>query len=143
MQQICWAHLRLDPKDWAKMKGLAWLHEDILKNFPDWKIWGLGDSPEANSKYLLGLLGREPFDVVVVGGHGNPLKAGVVLKDGPWCGNEADLGSIDLLVLVACAVGRVNQEGDRDIERLYSRLLVHRGRSVVAARWRIADAESS
>jgi hypothetical protein len=129
------------------MQGLAWLHAGILQVFEPttsgWTVWGLGDDPEARIENLLALLRQRRFSLAVLGGHGNTREAGVSLKNGCWCGGGADLSSLDFLVLMACAVGRVNQQGDRDVEGLYSRLLVHRGRCVLAARWKIADAEAA
>jgi hypothetical protein len=135
----------LEVGDWQRMRGLAQLHAYLLESFRDWTVWGLGDKPhaEARTEVLLSLLRRVRFDVVVIGGHGNAHRAGVKLKDDCWCGEGADLGAVDLVVFVACAVGRVSHDGDRDIEGLYSRLLVNRGRSVIAARWKIADAEAA
>jgi hypothetical protein len=48
-----------------------------------------------------------------------------------------------LLILVACAVGRLEQTGGRDVRGLYARLVAHRGRAVIAAGWPIADNEAA
>jgi CHAT domain-containing protein len=82
------------------------------------------------------------FGLAVIGGHGDRY-AGVKLADGLWQGDGADLHHVGLLVLCACAVGRLQQIGDRDVEGLYTKLVVHKGRSVVAARWPIADTEAA
>jgi hypothetical protein len=41
------------------------------------------------------------------------------------------------------AVGRLKQDGHRDVEGLYAQLVAHGGRCVVAARWPIADVEAA
>lgn len=54
-----------------------------------------------------------------------------------------DLRRLDLLILVACAVGRLTQWGHRDVEGLIAELTACGGRSVIAARWPIADVEAA
>jgi CHAT domain-containing protein len=81
--------------------------------------------------------------VVVVGADGLVKHSGVQFPTEVWTGDGADLGGVDLLVLVACAVGRPQQDRGRDVEGLYARLVANRGRSVVAAKWPIADTEAA
>jgi hypothetical protein len=93
-------------------------------------------NPEALLGHLCAALGRSelPFRPAVGGGHGHLEKAGVALANGQlWCGRVADLGKLDLLMLVVCAVDRLKQDGQRDLEGLYAELVAHGGRSVVGA----------
>ena len=80
--------------------------------------------------------------MAVVGGHGNSQKAGVDLADETWCGEGIDLGGLDWLLLPSCAVGRLEQLGDRDVRGLYARLVASGCRCVVAARWPVGDGET-
>jgi hypothetical protein len=140
----------LQPSDWQRMRGLANL-EAALRQLAaqpgcDYCVCALGDDPQASLLNLQTALNQrhEPFGLAVVGGHGDLLRAGVILAGGqPWCGDGCDLSSLDLLILVACAIGRLSQEGERDVEGLYAQLVAHRGRAVVAARWPIADTEAA
>jgi hypothetical protein len=81
---------------------------------------------------------------VVINAHGLEGRFGVRFA-GPsdWGGDGADLGNADLLVLLACSVGRLRQDGSRDVEGLYAELAAHHGRTVIAAPWTIADNETA
>jgi CHAT domain-containing protein len=130
------------------MRGLAYLHAGLERvaaaDRHRWDFCGLGDDPQANSLNLASAIARHSPAVVVLGGHGAESEPpGVVLADGPWNGRGADLRHLDLLLLVACAVGRLRQHGGRDVEGLYAELVRHGGRCVVAARWPIADLEAA
>jgi CHAT domain-containing protein len=108
---------------------------------------GPGYDPAAKVSLLrAALMQHEPrFGVIVVGGHGD-ARQGVRLADGAlFCGpgGLVDLSGLDLLLLVACAVGRVEQTGDCDVEGLYAHLAAHGCRSVIAAGWKIADREAA
>jgi hypothetical protein len=138
----------LPAQDWKRMLGLANLHEALLRIAPlhGWQVCGLGTAPPASAHNLRTLFANQqsPFGLVVVGGHGDEHAAGVALSDGLWCGDGADLSRVDLLLLVACAVGRLHEEDNsRDIKGLYTQLAAHRCRSVIAARWPIADTEAA
>ncbi len=129
------------------MQGLACLHAGLQEvgDRHGWEVWGLGDRPEASVANLQAALARrdQPFGVAVVGGHGNSKQAGVSLADGFWSGKHTNLRSLDWLLLVACAIGRLEQESQRDVEGFYAEFVAHGGRSVVAARWPIADVEAA
>ncbi|MCY2989642.1 MAG: hypothetical protein NTY19_17460, partial [Planctomycetota bacterium] len=43
----------------------------------------------------------------------------------------------------ACSVGRLQQDGDRDVAGLCAELAASRGRTLIAARWPIADTETA
>jgi len=58
-------------------------------------------------------------------------------------GGGIDLSRIDLVVLVACSVGRLRQDRRHDVEGLFAELAAHHGRCAIAARWPIADCESA
>jgi hypothetical protein len=138
----------LPAPDWKRMLGLANLHEALLRIAPPhgWQVCGLGTAPPASAHNLRALFANQqpPFGLVVVGGHGDDHAAGVALSDGLWCGDGVDLSRVDLLLLVACAVGRLHEEDNsRDIKGLYTQLAAHRCRSVIAARWPIADTEAA
>lgn len=138
----------LEAEDWKKMRGLAHLHAglQVLAKQYHWEIWGLGDNPQASIAHLQGAFNRDeqPFGFAVLGGHGDLKSAGVRVADkqSVWQG-QGNLSRLDWLLLVACAVGRLKQEGQRDIEGLCAQLFAHQGRCVLAARWPIADTEAA
>ena len=134
-----------EPRNRLHAHGLPLLHAGIRRLAEDYgcKARSLGDDPQASMSNLCIAL-REKFGLVVVGAHGDNTHAGVKLRDEePWCGDDADLNDVDLLILCSCAVGRLTQRGHRDVEGMYARLAVHGARCVVAARWPIADLEAA
>ena len=134
-----------EPDNRCEAHGLPLLHAGLHRLADDhtWELWSLGDDPPASIAHLCSAL-RERFGLVVIGAHGVCDQAGVKLSNTmPWCGEGTDLSDIDLLILVSCAVGRLTQSGDRDVEGLYARLAVHGARCVAAARWPIADLEAA
>ncbi|MBX7105103.1 MAG: CHAT domain-containing protein [Gemmataceae bacterium] len=125
--------------------GLALLHVGLkhVAGLHNLAVCGLAESPAATvSAVAWALTGFAPR-VAVIAGHGVPAASGVRLMDRPWSGGGAALGAVELLVLVACAVGRVRESDDRDVIGLYAELAAHHARSVVAARWPIADREAA
>ena len=111
-----------------------------------WEVWCLGDDPEANTDNLVAAINdpRHRFGVLVINAHGIEETYGVRLaQDTEWCGSGANLEHIDLVILAACSVGRLRQDGGRDVEGLYAELAAHHGRCVIAARWPIADNETA
>ena len=58
-------------------------------------------------------------------------------------GTGADMRNLDILVLVACAVGRLKSSRNIDVEGLYTKLLIARCPTVLAARRPIADTEAA
>jgi hypothetical protein len=139
----------LEKEDWQRMSGLAYLEAGLLRvgqrPANPWEVWCLGDNPLASVRHVEAALSDpdHPFGVAVIGGHGNVYEAGVSLADGLWRGEGVDLSRLDLLVLVACAVGRLRQQENRDVDGLYARLVTQGGRCVLAARWPIADTEAA
>ncbi len=137
----------LDENDWRRMTGLAWLeaalHRRATRPAAPWDFWALGDDPQASPAALRAALAGRRCAAAVVGGHGDLFESGVALAGGLWRGDGVNLSGLDLLVLVACAVGRLQQSGERDVIGLYAHLLAHRGRTVIAARWPVADVEAA
>jgi hypothetical protein len=78
---------------------------------------------------------KPAFRVATLCGHGSTREAGLVLADGPWRGDGCDCTRVDLLILLSCSVGRLNQVGDLDAEGLCVELALCRARSVLACRW--------
>jgi hypothetical protein len=127
------------------MRGLADLESDLHEcATAPWRILSLGHNHVASVHNLCTAFNQEShgFAAAVVGGHGHRL-GGVKLADGFWRGDGADLSRVDLLVLVACAVGRLRQWSDRDVEGLYASLAACGARSVIAARWDVDDQEAA
>lgn len=117
-----------------------------------WPVYCLDDAPDprATADNLRSALNQSVddeerrFGVVVINAHGVAQTFGVKLADGTcWQGDGANLQWVDLLVLSACSVGRLEQDGARDVEGLYVKLAAHHGRAVIAARWPIADNETA
>jgi hypothetical protein len=133
------------PEKRRQCLGLPLLHAALhgLSDAHRWEVWSLGDLPQATVAHLCGGMGLKSFGAVVIGAHGLPRQAGVQLADDVWDGQGTDLDPVDLLILVSCAIGRLKQDGNRDVQGLYAQLLVNRGRTVVAARWPIADIEAA
>lgn len=149
-------------------RGLPYLHHQLREccSMKGWSVWSLGDDPRlTRGNFTAGLNDpQRQFGIVVVGGHGDINRAGVRLappeelapdslsadqqfawreEAAHWCGDGADLSNVDLLILVACAVGRLNQEGDRDVEGLYTQLVRQGASAVIGARWPISDIEAA
>jgi hypothetical protein len=139
----------LVPEEWQSMDGLALLHVGlarVVRRRGGWSIAGLGQDPEANAQNLCALLSRQgesSYGLAVIGGHGDEAEAGVALADGIWGGAGADLGRLDFLIFVACAIGRLRQSDLLDVEGFCARLVASGARCVVAARWPIADREAA
>lgn len=111
-----------------------------------WETWWLGDNPIATASNLRAALQDEDrhFGVIHINAHGIREKHGVRLAGGSsWHGEGADLRKTDLILLSACSVGRLQQDGSRDVEGLCAELAAWHGRTVVAARYPIADAETA
>jgi hypothetical protein len=125
--------------------GLPLLHSGLRKLVGPSQFWALGDSPRASRQNLAAALTQRAFGQAVIAAHGRPQAAGIKLADptGYFCGEDADFSHVDLLVLVSCAVGRMSQQTNRDVEGLYARLATHGARCVVAARWPISDIEAA
>lgn len=138
----------LDRHERCHMQGLAGL-EALLQAITEdahWNQYSLGDDPRADCVQVsAGLRDRQRrFALAILGGHGDANRAGVKFADGLWQGDGGDLASVDLLFLVACAVGRLKQriyQGEGDVTGLYARLASCR--AVIAARWPIADIEAA
>ncbi|MGH3830616.1 MAG: hypothetical protein ACRDRS_09245 [Pseudonocardiaceae bacterium] len=77
----------------------------------------------------------QAFQAVTVCGHGSAHEAGIELAGRRWDGTGCDWRAVNLLLMVSCSVGRLEQTEDQDIEGLCVRLALHRARSVVACRW--------
>jgi len=125
--------------------GLPLLHSAVRcrAGSAAWELRTLGDEPLASAANLAAAL-SQPYGLAVIGAHGNPSEAGVQLADNEtWCGECTDLKDVETLLLCSCAVGRLTQNGQRDVEGLYARLATRGARCVVAARWEIADFEAA
>ncbi|MFI6985315.1 hypothetical protein ACIBSV_43065 [Embleya sp. NPDC050154] len=91
--------------------------------------------PEGSASTLGAALARGTgFAAVTVCGHGHAREAAIELADGLWNGTGVDWRGVDLLVLVSCSVGVLDQAEDQDVEGLCVRLAVHRARGVLACR---------
>lgn len=125
--------------------GLARLHLGLQRvaRMHELAVCGFAESPPATVSAVAGALTSLAPRVAVIAGHGVRAASGVRLMDSAWSGGGAALGSVELLVLVACAVGRVQESDSRDVVGLYAELASHQARSVVAARWPIADREAA
>jgi hypothetical protein len=117
-----------------------------------WEVWCLGNSPQATADNLRAALDdpKQGFRVLVLNAHGIREKFGVKLApnselapDSEWCGAGSNLRATDLIVLAACSVGRLCEDSGRDVEGLCAELAAHHARTVVAARWLIADSETA
>jgi len=128
-------------------RGMYRLQENLIASGrqADWEVWCLGDQPQATADNLCAALNDRDrrFGVVVVNAHGIQGRYGVKLAGSDWTGGGADLRDTDLIVLAACSVGRLQEDGSRDVEGLCAELAAHHGRTVVAARWPIADTETA
>ncbi len=110
------------------------------------QFFTLGDNPQASADCLRAALNHPEhrFGVVVVNAHGISSTYGVALAGQTvWQGNGVDLSQTDLIILASCSVGRLNDKGVDDIEGLCAELAANRGRTVIAARWPIADTETA
>ncbi len=129
-------------------QGIYQLEHGVVKagRDRDWEVWCLGDQPEATAANLQAAINNahRRFGVLVVNGHGIRETYGVKLaQDTQWQGTGADLRDTDLILLAACSLGRLLDNGVRDVEGLYAELAAHHGRTVIAARWPIADMETA
>lgn len=95
------------------------------------------------------------FRVLAICGHGDLFQSGIALselKEGAvqegqekvrlWEGGGCDLSGVDWLWMVSCSIGRLGQNGDRDVEGFCVRLALHRARSVAAFRWPVRSLEA-
>ena len=148
-EQVLSAHF-LKEDVWKNgARGLAHLHAELasLCRKRGWRIFGFGDDPKASVANVHGCLLAERdrgFRLAVIGGHGDVEKAGVSLSDAVWRG-DGPLHQIDILVLCACAVGRLRQPAYsvRDAEGLCTQVVANGGRCVLAAKNPIADREAA
>lgn len=142
----------IEPNEREHHRGLPLLHTTARQQATDakWEIRTLGDEPIASVTNLSEAL-NESFGIVIIGAHGvgsvegeYVATPGVQLANSEsWCGERTNLGNVDTLILCCCAVGRLNQNGQSDVEGMYARLAAHGARCVVAARWQIADFEAA
>lgn len=150
----------LPAAQWRYMRGLAHLQAALLAlaERQNWTIWTAGDLPDATAPLLswkLSATDGAGVDLAVCGGHGSEIGAGILLSPGRrtglgghkegivWKGEGSQLEPLDLLFFVACSIGRLSASGALDTEGFYAELAARRARSVIAARWPIADAEAA
>lgn len=139
----------------AARDGAAWLHHGFSRLAKEHGLECLGaaDDPRGSAGTLRSALEtRKHFVVVAICGHGDFYRSGVRLAaDGEngsvsesvlWDGGGCDLSYVDWLWLVSCSIGRLSQNGDRDVEGFCVRLALHRARSVAAYRWPVDSVES-
>jgi len=137
-----------EPERRGRADGMFRLQSEIVDicRKREWEVWCLGDQPKATVANVRAALNdpHRRFGVLVVNAHGIRERFGVKLsEDTEWNGTGADLRDTDLIVLAACSVGRLREDGYGDVEGLCAELAAHHGRTVVAARWPVADTETA
>ncbi len=137
----------LSETDWRRpMKGLSMLHESIQRSASmfGWEVVGLAENPKASCENLAAHQNQESIsNILLIGGHGSTDAIGIQLADGLWNGGGIAFSPGQVLVLAACAVGRVEQEKLSSIAGLYAELASNGCETVVSAKWPIADTEAS
>lgn len=139
-----------EPTDLARDGG-SWLHHGHLHlaEIHTCECVAAADRPAGSLATIRGALERHGgFTVGSVCGHGDSLRAGVVLsgEDGAprlWQGNGCDLSGIDWLLFVSCSIGRAAQTGDLDVEGFCAQLFAHRARAVAACRWPVLSVQAA
>jgi hypothetical protein len=130
-------------------RGLPALHVELdrIASQHGCRVFPRGDaSPVSKGTEINSIFNRDKNQstIVVIGGHGDHNKYGVYLEDGLWRGQIGSvLSHVDLVFLVACAVGRVHENEESEIEGLSIELAAHGIRSVIAARWPVSDTEGA
>lgn len=91
--------------------------------------------------------------VLAVCGHGDFFQSGIALpptrpRSGPtprvlWQGEGCDFRHVDWLWLVSCSLGRLAENGYRDLEGFCVRLALHRAKSIAAYRWPVNSVEAA
>lgn len=148
----------IEPDQRSGVRGLPFLHAglcELARRYhrqterhekdqvqDNWQVVALADGPPLTPQLLTRTLTSEAYQIVVVGGHGFPSKGGVALCefDGSflWEG-DGNFFHTELIILCACAVGRLSQTASTDVAGLYTRMAANGGTSIVAARWLIDD----
>jgi hypothetical protein len=137
------------PDDLAR-EGGSWLHHGHLTLADDHGCECLAAADTAGSLGTLrGALERYGgFTIGSICGHGDPLRAGIVLSGegrAPelWQGDGCDLSGVDCLLFVSYSIGRAVQTGDLDVEGFCAQLFAHRARSVAACRWPVLSVQAA
>ncbi len=126
------------------LKGLAQTHGLGFYNAADRPPASLGSIRSACDLH-------QRFAAAVVCGHGDLYRSGIRLPSGVaedeadvhWHGAGCDLSGVDWLWLVSCSLGRLRQNGDRDVQGFCVELILHRARSVSAFRWPVNAVEAA
>lgn len=131
--------------------GIAILENDVRRyvaknHAAKWRHWGIGDSPKATSANLARMteVFKESLRMLLICAHGDEIRLGVSLADEePWLGRGAKIDNCDFLVLASCAMGKLLHSSGQDVEGFLADLFTQGAKSVLAAKWRIADMETS
>lgn len=140
-----------DKENNRKTEGLAYLECGLReisgqRKPTNWRFFGVGDEPIAShsSIYHAMTSAERRYSIVAIGAHGDEEQVGIRLADSePWTGKGVPLGDVDFLVLASCAMGHMLQYPDRNAEGFLTQLFTQGARSVLAAKWRIADRETA
>ena len=132
-------------------KGAVWLQHgfSVLAQRYGYQAYGAADNPAGSAGLIrTALESLGSFKVLAVCGHGHFFQSGIELAGGQeagdflWEGGGCDLSGVDWLWMVSCSIGRLGQNGDRDVEGFCVRLALHRARSVAAFRWPVHSLEA-
>lgn len=118
--------------------GIYLLHKGQVKLAQSYQMewYSASDKPPGHiGSVQQGLQQFGSFRVVTICGHGHPDVGVKLANRDPWRGQGCPLDLVEFLVLVSCSVGRVTENGTRDVEGLVVELAIHRARSVLACRW--------
>ena len=133
-------------------EGAVWLQYglSILARRYGCKVYGAADEPVGSAGLLrTALEDLRSFRVLTICGHGDFFRSGIELAGSEgtastlWEGGGCDLSGVDWLWMVSCSIGRLGENGDRDIEGFCVRLALHRARSVAAFRWPVHSLEAA
>jgi hypothetical protein len=133
--------------------GAVWLHHGLAVLAADrLHVYAAAETPVSSVGLLRSALeDLRRFRVLAICGHGDLFQSGIALAPGDeedqgrvrlWDGGGCDLSGVDWLWMVSCSIGRLGQNGDRDVEGFCVRLALHRARSVAAFRWPVHSLEA-
>ncbi|QDV48414.1 CHAT domain-containing protein [Gimesia fumaroli] len=129
--------------------GLPMLHKKLhqLAQESNCEIWTLSDDPLATPENVSHAISSGRFGYVYIGAHGLFEESGVKLAgdahEGIWRASDCDFSQVDVLTLMSCSVGRLSQNPGEDAQGLCATIAGNGGRTIVAARWNVADIESA
>lgn len=138
-------------------QGAVWLHHGFsILAANRLHAYSAAETPAGSVGLLRSSLEElRRFRVLAICGHGDLFRSGIALPEGEeksvqkgpekvrlWEGGGCDLSGVDWLWMVSCSIGRLGQNGDRDVEGFCVRLALHRSRSVAAFRWPVHSLEA-